>query len=595
MGWKKHWRIVSDGSYSPVNGSVTDYSSYNYLGSQANAAYRNYQSMLPDVYSGHPNRIDRYTQYENMDLDSEANSALDILSEFCTQRSEETHTPFNVHFNEEATENEVMILKEQLKAWCKLQDFEQRIFKIFRNTLKYGDQVFVRDPETYKWFWTEMNRVSKVIVNESKGKEPEIYYIRDLNPNLQNNTITRPPGPNDSYAFAPYMGGSRSYTAGGEVFSPNTRFGAGNNEFPVGAEHIVHLSLTEGLDVNWPFGVSIFEAIFKVFKQKELLEDAILIYRISRAPERRMFKIDVGNMPAHLAMQFVERVKNEINQRRIPTQSGGGSNLMDASYNPMSMNEDFFFPQSAEGRGSSVEVLPGGQNLGEIDDLRYFQNKMYRSLRIPSSYLPTGPEDSDRAFVDGKVTTALIQEHRFNEYCKRLQRYISPKFDTEFKMFLKHRGFNLDNSLFEIKFTEPQNFAAYRELELNAGRITAFTQINQTDYLSKRFMLKKYLGLSDMELAENDKMWHEERGTEQPKGMIQGADLRTVGVTPGAISTDLETVSDIQAAEQGGGLGGPGAPPIGGEVGAAGVPSPTGGAGGGAAGGQTAGAALGGA
>jgi hypothetical protein len=98
-----------------------------------------------------------------------------------------------------------------------------------------------------------------------------------------------------------------------------------------------------------------------------------------------------------------------------------------------------------------------------------------------------------------------------------------------------------------------------------------------------------------MELAENDKMWHEERGTEQPKAMIQGADLRTVGVTPGAISTDLETVSDIQAAEQGGGVGVIGAPPIGGEVGAAGVPSPTGGAGGGAAGGQTAGAALGGA
>jgi hypothetical protein len=594
MAWKKHWRIVSDGAYSPVNGSVTDYSSYNYLGSQANAAYRNYQSMLPDVYSGHPNRIDRYTQYENMDLDSEANSAMDILSEFCTQTNEDTRTAFQLHFHEDATENETMILKEQLIAWYKLNEFDQRMFKIFRNTLKYGDQVFVRDPETYKWFWTEMNRVSKVIVNESQGKVPEIYYIRDLNPNLQNNTITRPPGPNDSYAFAPYMGGSRSYTAGGELFSPNTRFGAGNNEFPVAAEHIVHLSLTEGLDVNWPFGVSLFEAIFKVFKQKELLEDAILIYRISRAPERRMFKIDVGNMPAHLAMQFVERVKNEINQRRIPTQSGGGSNLMDASYNPMSMNEDFFFPQTAEGRGSSVEVLPGGQNLGEIDDLRFFTNKMYRALRIPSSYLPTGPEESERAFSDGKVTTALIQEYRFNEYCKRLQKYISPKFDTEFKLFLKWRGFNLDNSIFELRFNEPQNFAAYREIELNTSRIGAFTQIIATEFLSKRFMMKKYLGLSEIEMAENDRMWHEERGEKTPENAMQGSDLRTVGVTPGGINTDLETLSDIEATGQEGGLGGSPPPEPGGEIGAAGAPSPTGGAGGGAAGGATAGAALGG-
>ena len=110
-------------------------------------------------------------------------------------------------------------------------------------------------------------------------------------------------------------------------------------------------------------------------------------------------------------------------------------------------------------------------------------------------------------------------------------------------------------------------------------------------------MLKKYLGLSEMEIAENDKMWHEERGTEEPTSKLQGSDLRTVGVTPGAIGTDLETVSDIEAAQGGGGApGGPlGAPPIGGEVGAAGVPSPTGGAGGGAGGGATAGAALGGA
>ena len=266
MGWRKHWRIASDGAYSPVNGSTSDYSN-NYLGQQANAAFRNYQSMLPDVYSGHPNRIDRYTQYENMDLDSEVNAALDILAEFCTQIEEDTQTSFKLHFHEDANQNEIMILKEQLRAWYSLNEFDQRMFKIFRNTLKYGDQVFIRDPETYKWYWSEMNRVSKVIVNESQGKKPEVYYVRDLSPNLQNSTITKPPGPNDTYAHAPYMGGSRAYTAGGEVFSPNTRFGAGNNEFPVDAEHIIHLSMTEGLDVNWPFGVSIFESIFKVFKQ----------------------------------------------------------------------------------------------------------------------------------------------------------------------------------------------------------------------------------------------------------------------------------------------------------------------------------------
>ena len=123
------------------------------------------------------------------------------------------------------------------------------------------------------------------------------------------------------------------------------------------------MSLTEGLDRFWPFGQSILENIFKVYKQKELLEDAILIYRVQRAPERRMLKIDVGNMPSHLAMAFVDRIKNEIHQRRIPSIHGGQS-VVDATYNPLSMNEDYFFPVTAEGRGSSIEVLPGGQNLG---------------------------------------------------------------------------------------------------------------------------------------------------------------------------------------------------------------------------------------
>ena len=575
MSWKKHFRVVTDGSMSPVNGSTSNYS-FGYLDSQAQFAFKNYQSMLPDVYSGHPNRVDRYTQYENMDLDSEVNYALDILAEFCTQTTDETKTAFTFHFNEEATENEIAILKEQLTSWYNLNEFDQRIFKIFRNTLKYGDQVFVRDPETYKWYWTEMNRVSKVIVNESEGKVPEIYYIRDLQPNLQNSTITKPSGAQGigNFAFAPTMGGSRgAQGGGGEMFSSNTRFGVGTNEFPVDAENIVHCSLTEGLDINWPFGVSILESIFKVFKQKELLEDSLLIYRVQRAPERRVFKIDVGNMPAHMQMSFLERVKNEIHQRRIPTQSGGGQNMMDASYNPLSINEDYFFPQSADGRGSSVEVLPGGQNLGEIDDLKYFQNKLYRGLRIPSSYLPTGAEESDRAYTDGKVTTALIQEYRFNEYCKRLQKYVSVKFDKEFKLFLKWRGFNLDNSLFELRFTEPQNFAAYREIELNAQRITSFTGIRDTEFLSKRFMLKKYLGLTEMEMAENEKMWHEEKGTGE-LSQPSGADMRSVGITPGGITGDLDTIGDLETDDTGMPLGAEEVPGMGAPGGPGGTPAP---------------------
>ena len=330
--------------------------------------------------------------------------------------------------------------------------------------------------------------------------------------------------------------------------SSSSRFGVDKNkEIAVSAEHMVHLSLSEGLDNNAPFGNSLLESIFKVYKQKELLEDAIIIYRTQRAPERRVFYVDVGNMPSHLAMQFVERVKTEIHQRRIPSKTGGGTSVIDSAYNPLSTNEDYFFPQTAEGRGSKVETLPGGTNLGEIDDLRYFTNKLYRALRIPSSYLPTGPDDgANPQYSDGRVGTAYIQELRFNKYCERLQEIVVPAINSEFKLFLKQRGINLDSSLFDLKFTTPQNFAAYRQIELDNQRVQAFQQIEQTPYLSKRFAMQRYLGLSEEEIAQNQKMWSEERG-ESKDDPVKGADLRNVGVTGGGLSADMADQTDPQS------------------------------------------------
>jgi hypothetical protein len=115
-------------------------------------AFRNYQSRLPEVYTGHPNRIERYNQYEMMDVDPEINACLDILSEFSTQANEHNGTPFDIKFHGEPTQTEVELIGKQLQQWCSLNEMHTRVFKIFRNTVKYGDQVFVRDPETFKLF-----------------------------------------------------------------------------------------------------------------------------------------------------------------------------------------------------------------------------------------------------------------------------------------------------------------------------------------------------------------------------------------------------------------------------------------------------------
>lgn len=699
MSWKKYFNTASvennaTGSYSALGGS----------GRQAGPASSNYNSYLPDVYIGSPNRIERYGHYNTMDLDSEVNAALDILAEFCSQSNRQNGTAFRLDFVKSATNTEVQILSEYLKQWSKLNKFETRIFRILRNVFKYGDQIFIRDPETKKLFHIEPSKLKRIIVNESEGKVPEQYIIDDINFNFKNLIATTPHETNSNIlgGGSGYLqGGVRGMVGGSYASQAGSRFQIEERETAVDAKHVLHLSLSEGLDANYPFGNSLLETVFKVYKQKELLEDAIIIYRVQRAPERRVFYVDVGGMPPHLAMQFVERVKTEIHQRRIPSATGGGQNVIDSAYNPLSVHEDYFFPQSclsldtkiklldnrsltlaeiiseytegktnytytvnqktheletgkiawagvtrkntqvvlvtmdngesvtctpdhrfimhngseveaqdleknsqvmslespntehsfneyqanstrvrcvewleetvdtgditvespsnshnfalsvgifvhnSEGRGSKVETLPGGSNLGEIDDLKYFTNKLVRGLRIPSSYLPTGAEDGASSYNDGRVGTAYIQELRFNTYCERLQGLVIEGLNEEFKRYLLESGVNIDTNMFNLKFEPPQNFASYRQSELDNSRVPTYGQMSAIPYISSRFALKRFLGLSDEEIAENERLWREENddGVEVAPSDAE-AELRSMGISSSGIESDLGGMED---------------------------------------------------
>jgi len=565
MSWKKYFTPV------PVNGEVLSPINGINSGNRPGPARTNYSSYLPDVYTGSPNRVERYQQYEVMDSDPEVNAALDILAEFCTQKLKDNSSPFAIKWRHKATNVEVKVLSEYLQQWNKLQKFDTRIFKIVRNVFKYGDAFFIRDPENQKWNWIDTSNVVKVIVNESEGKKPEQYVVKDLAPNFEHlvaTQITPNMNPRNNGGGPQSVGGgfgagaSSKGSSSGSVAGNGSRFGLQYKENAIDAKHIVHLSLSEGLDNNYPFGNSLLENIFKVYKQKELLEDAILIYRIQRAPERRVFHIDVGNMPSHLAMAFVERVKNEIHQRRIPSQTGGGQNVIDSAYNPLSINEDYFFPKTADGKGSDVTMLEGGKNIGEIDDLKYFTNKLFRGLRIPSSYLPTGADDSQTAFNDGRVGTAYIQELRFNKYCERLQSLITAIFDEEFKMYMHSKGMNIDSNLFELQFNPPMNFASSRQATIDAERINTFNTIQQVPFVSKRFAMKRFLGLTAEEVAENERYWAEENGKGEPTATDAAGEMRSAGLSASGIEGDLGAAGNLDAPEgMDTGEGAEGAPP----------------------------------
>jgi hypothetical protein len=541
MSWKRY--------FTPVEVEAGRSSPLSNTGSQPGPARSNYSSFLPDVYVGAPNRVERYGQYNVMDMDSEVNAALDILAEFCSQENPINKTSFSINFKQQATNSEIKVLDQYLQQWTNLNDFSTRMFKIVRNVFKFGDAFFIRDPETKKWYHVDPAKVSSIIVNESEGKKPEQYIVKDINLNFVDKVATTPyttngnvTGGGDGYL----TGGVRGMVGNTASQSSGSRFGHDKQkEIAISAEHMVHLSLSEGLDNNAPFGNSLLESIFKVYKQKELLEDAIIIYRVQRAPERRVFYVDVGNMPSHLAMQFVERVKTEIHQRRIPSKTGGGTNVIDSAYNPLSTNEDYFFPQTAEGRGSKVDTLPGGTNLGEIDDLKYFTNKLVRGLRIPSSYLPSAAQDEGQSqFNDGRVGTAYIQELRFNKYCERLQSLIKKVFNNEFKRYLLEKGVNIDIAMFDLVFQPPQNFASYRQSELDNQRIGTFAQIQQIPFISNRYALKRFLGMSDSEIAENERLWKEENDELIVPPTDAAGEMRSAGISGSGIDADLDAGVD---------------------------------------------------
>ena len=538
MTWKKFFRPVN--SVLPVAQRAVN-------GTSAYASTAKYSNWLPEVYSGPPDRLQRYAVYDQMNYDHEISAAIDTIADFGTECDEISKLPLVIKFNDEPTPSEIQILEKSLSQWCRLNKINRRLWRMFRSVLVYGDQFFLRDPESFKLYWVDPAKVEKVIVNESDGKKIESYFIKDIDLNMKSlvgtnqlNKLSNEAFGSNSIIFSPPMQGNMNYVSGGYGGAGTANYQDGGAT-AVDAEHIVQLSLTDGMNAAWPFGLSILEQIYKVCKQKELIEDAILIYRIHRAPERRMFFIDVGTMPPNKAQQYLERIRYEVQQKRIPSRTGGGANVVDSTYNPMSILEDYFFAVTSEGRGSKVEVLPGGENLGDIDDLRYFNNKMLRALGVPSSYLPTGPEDGTAAVNDGRVGTAFIQEFRFSKVVTRYQQQVIEPIDMEFKLFLKFRGITIDNSLFELEFTPPQSFSEYRQLELDAARINTFTALMDVPFVSKRYILKTYLAWSEEQIAENERMWKEERSrltktfAPEPVGGSAPSGLSDIGITSSGI------------------------------------------------------------
>ena len=248
--------------------------------------------------------------------------------------------------------------------------------------------------------------------------------------------------------------------------------------------------------------LSYLHKAIKPVNQLRMIEDALVIYRISRAPERRIFYIDVGNLPKIKAEQYLKDVMNRYRNKLVYDANTG--EIRD-DRNHMSMLEDFWLPRREGGRGTEITTLPGGSNLGEIDDIIYFQKKLYKSLNVPISRM-----DSEAGFSLGRSTEITRDELKFTKFVQRIRKKFTPLFTDILKTQLLLKGiiaaddWPLMQEHIQYDFLQDGHFAELKDAELLENRIQSLENIQSYigTFFSKEFVLKKVLRMNDAEIAE---------------------------------------------------------------------------------------------
>ena len=474
---------------------------------EATNLYNKYRNYLPMIYQGPTNRAERYTIYDGMQQDPTINWSLDILTDFITQSDDDL--PFHIKYsdNEDLPESQTSILEQSLKNWCDENEWKKRIYNTVRDILVYGDVVFIRDPETFELQKVNIYDVLGVVADELKN--PTHYIIRNVELNVPLKVATQSKDDvttqnmlntlNTNFSAGSYLQGSKNLS--NDPTNDQTTL-------PVDAKHIMHISLNVDNMFLYPFGLSTLEKVYKVYIQKMLLQDCVLLYRIKNATEKLVFNIPVGNIPKYKRKQYMEKIRNEMYQRRMPSKdSDGVFNTIDVAYNSIPLCEDFYLPVDGDGIQPKIEKLAAGQNLGEIKDLTLWENDLIRGMQVPASWVPNGVNgDENSRNVSTNLANTYVQELRFYNYCKRLQNIMIKPFDEEFKKYLSDKGFLTGNTSFDLAFNDPTSIVDLTKAEIEANNLNTFSTAAGLPYISKQFALKKYLKLTEDEFNENKRL-----------------------------------------------------------------------------------------
>ena len=284
------------------------------------------------------------------------------------------------------------------------------------------------------------------------------------------------------------------------------------------------------IDQNKGHVLSYLHKAIKPVNQLRMIEDALVIYRISRAPERRIFYIDVGNLPKIKAEQYLKDVMNRYRNKLVYDANTG--EIKD-DRNHMSMLEDFWLPRREGGRGTEITTLPGGSNLGEIDDIEYFKKKLYQSLNVPQARL-----NAEEGFSLGRSTEITRDELKFTKFVQRMRKRFTPLLTDLLKTQLLLKGvIGLEDwpkmvEHIQYDFLQDGHFAELKKAELLEGRLNSLQTIEPYigTFFSKEYVLKNVLNMTDAEIDDMQRQIKKESGMDVDDGGVNVPDA-TDGIT----------------------------------------------------------------
>jgi hypothetical protein len=438
---------------------------YNNTGSGQIAVDGNYNSL---VYANvEENKSGRLRDYRIMAAFSEISDALDEICDECINKDENGNI-INLNFrNTEIDETKQQEIKDEFERYIDYFDLEKKGFEYFRQILIEGELYF--EHIIHKGY-TDEGILGAVILPSD--------LIDPIYDNIQNMII-------------------KGYILRKPIFDPNKPEKIEKFDFiPMDENQVSYIN--SGIwNQDKTFRLPFIENARRAYRQLSLVEDAIVIYRLVRAPERLVFNVDVGNMAPPKAEAYLRKLIQEYwSKKTFDTNQSGQVQ----KFNPQSMLDSFWFAKRAGSEGTSVTQLDGGANLGELADLMYFVNKLYKALKVPTNRL--NPESQ---FSDGE--SILREELKFAKFIIRMQQQFASGLKNGFVTHLKLKGifheYDLKAQNLHLHFNVPTNFYELRESQKLELKAQNFNSLASNEFISNTYAQKRYLGWNDVDVKAN--------------------------------------------------------------------------------------------